>query len=142
MKRATSLIALAVATAFAVSADEPKAKAEKQYTGTQVLQLLEDNIRADALGALIVLNELREGRTNSAFETLEFEIDTVVVTAWHRVQSGTEDQKTKAVDFLKAVKEYRAKHPRKQEAKLGEGLFQQNCERTTAEAEKILKEMK
>lgn len=124
-----------------VCSAETNAPAEKLWSAKQTAEVVASESRGHALSSMAVLAALRHGKIEAALETLEFELDASAVTSWCLFQRGTAAQKATEMQFLKTIKEYRDKHPRKQEAKIGDGEFQKTLEKTTAEAEKILKDL-
>ena len=138
MRHTILAIAMASAVSLALAAAGQDEPAPRQYTSDEVASMLEAHIQGDALGALVILNELRAGRTNTVLEMLEFQVDAAVTTAQHRKKSGTPEQKRRAEEFLSAVSEYRSRHPRRTEAVLDDGPMQEHLERTTKKAVQII----
>lgn len=68
--------------------------------------------QADALEAKILLTELRTGHLTNALELLEEKLDSSIILIAD--QSKLTD--SEVLDTLRAIKEYREKYPRKNEA--------------------------
>ncbi len=117
MKKLISSLVVLVVLVVIVAAKAGDTK-QKHYSQSDINSLLLSLGRGEALGAMIVLTELREGRTNRALESLEFQIDNGVISAWHHAKLLTGKQKQEQLEFLRTIKAYRSKHPRKKEAKL------------------------
>jgi hypothetical protein len=99
--------------------------------------------QGDAIGAMVVLNEIRAGRTNAALESLEFQIDNAIVLVAGQLDTLDGPTGRSGVEFLKMMKAYRAKHPRRIEAEIYESKeFRAVAVQTIDKAKRILSEIK
>jgi hypothetical protein len=88
------------------------------------------------------LGELREGRTSSAVELLEFSVDCLVCTLAKKAVVADDAGRILILETLRVIKAYRAKWPREVRADLlgGGTEFTTNVRSTAEEAQKALEE--
>jgi len=96
----------------------------------------------DALAAKILLTELRAGRATNAMELLEQQIDSSVIVIDGALSDLEADDREKALDTLRALKDYREQHPRRKEAAIeGMETYGAFTADMTARASNILSEL-
>jgi len=109
----------------------------------RVKRLLVSNTQGEALGAMVLLNEIRAGRTNAALESLEFKIDNAIVLVSGQMDELDACGRESGTDFLKRMKAYRTENPRKIECEIyGSPEFRAVALQTIEKAKQILSGIK
>lgn len=81
-------------------------------------EIIVRSAQADALSARILLEELRAGRLPNALELLEQQLDTNILILERLTKETDEPDRQSITEVLKVVRDYRARHPRKTEARI------------------------
>lgn len=111
-------------------------------TQARVNELLVSNTQGEALGAMILLSEIRVGRTNAALEVLEFKIDSAIVMVADQLDESDAAARQSGAEFLGKMKAYRAEHPRKIECAIyGSKEFRAAATNTIEKAKQVLSKL-
>ena len=104
-----------------------------------VRQMLVQNAQAEAVVSVELVQQIRRGKTNAVSEVLESRIDNVIVSVGSSLKKLDPAAKRSAIEFLKEMKVYRSKYPRKIDATIyGSKEHLDAAAETTEKAKQIL----